>query len=102
MQVVIAALRWAPGLVASEIISAGLYDPSAIAVDSAGRVYVADNNNHRVLVFTTNESLALGQPALMVLGHPNAAMDIATRATATPGMGFYVTSIGLSSEQFTD
>ncbi len=47
--------------------------PFGITVDSQGRLWVADNNNNRVLGFFVASSLGNNPPADVVLGQPDAA-----------------------------
>ncbi len=53
--------------------SASLLDsPSDVALDPAtGNLFVADTQNHRVLVFDTSAGLRSGQAAIAVLGQPD-------------------------------
>lgn len=50
---------------------ANFSQPGGIALDSAGRLYVADTYNHRVLRFDGAASKASGAAANAVLGQPN-------------------------------
>lgn len=45
--------------------------PTGVAVDAAGRLWVADQNNHRVLRFDNASLLANGSAATGVLGQPD-------------------------------
>jgi sugar lactone lactonase YvrE len=71
-------------VIAGKIVSAGLYAPGAVALDSAGHVYIADSSNNRVLVFTTAASFATAQPASMVLGQPDPAADFCNQGFNAP------------------
>lgn len=48
-----------------------LFHPSGVAVDTAGRLWVADTHNHRVLRFDNAATKANGAQADGVLGQPN-------------------------------
>ncbi len=48
-----------------------LASPEAVAVDSAGHLYVTDTSNHRVLAWTSAAGFQNGQAAELVLGQPN-------------------------------
>src|SRR5437588_1486237 len=48
--------------------------PVGAAIDrgvSPNRLYIADTNNNRVLVYTSVATLATGAPAALVVGQPN-------------------------------
>jgi DNA-binding beta-propeller fold protein YncE len=62
-----------------EITADSLCDPSGVAVDRTGHVYVADTINNRVLQFTP--PFSNGQVADLVLGQP----DFTTRGGPTGG-----------------
>jgi sugar lactone lactonase YvrE len=62
-----------------------LDSPTGVAVDGAGRLFVADFNNHRVLRFDAAASKANGASADGVLGQPN----FDSRTLATTQSGFY-------------
>lgn len=48
--------------------SKGLWGPSAVTIDSAGHVYVADTENNRVLGWASASALSNGSPADLVVG----------------------------------
>jgi sugar lactone lactonase YvrE len=48
--------------------ASSLDTPSGLAIDAAGRLYVADGNNDRVLIFNAAASLGAGAAATNVLG----------------------------------
>lgn len=57
--------------VGSGSTAARLSSPYGIHVDSSGRLWVADSNNNRVLMFEGASTLGLGPTADLVLGQPN-------------------------------
>jgi sugar lactone lactonase YvrE len=75
-------------------ITANMFTPAAVAADSAGNLYVTDNNNCRILQFrppfsnNMNASLAIGAPSLTTtsasacsatantIGKPEASRDL--------------------------
>lgn len=57
----------------------GMIQPSAVTLDAAGRLWVADSGNARVLKFNGAATLASGSAANTVLGQAN--FDTATAAT---------------------
>lgn len=57
--------------------------PVGVAVDSAGRLWVADSNNNRVLRFDAAATLADGAAAAGVLGQ----VDFISNTAATTGIG---------------
>jgi sugar lactone lactonase YvrE len=60
------------------ISAAGLHFPSGVALDGAGNLYVADSNNHRLLVYQgpaqgdTHADVVFGQMGSFTTGTPNA------------------------------
>lgn len=58
--------------------------PTAVRVDGGGRLWVAENNNHRVLRFDDAASLGNGAPAAGVLGQPD--FSTATFGTSSQTM----------------
>lgn len=62
-----------PGLGAS-----GLTEPSGLAMDGAGRLWVVDQDNHRVLRFDHAAEATNGTPAVQVLGQPDFTTKNAT------------------------
>ncbi len=56
-----------------------MYGPAAVLLDPAGRLWVADQANHRVLRFDAAATLANGSPANGVLGQT----DFVTNATGS-------------------
>jgi DNA-binding beta-propeller fold protein YncE len=67
----------------SAITASGMYYPNGVAVDSAGRVWVADTYNNRVLRFDSAAGKANGASADGVLGQPNFFTSDAVAATAS-------------------
>jgi sugar lactone lactonase YvrE len=55
----------------SACASMAMDTPRGVAGDSAGRIYVADGNNHRVLVFEDAATSPNGNAADDVIGQPN-------------------------------
>jgi sugar lactone lactonase YvrE len=51
--------------------ASGLNGPAAVATDAQGHLYVADNNNSRVLGWKNAPSFANGAPADLVIGQPD-------------------------------
>lgn len=72
------------GTAAASSSQSGMNNPGAINVDAAGRLWVADYNNHRVLRFDAAATLSNGAPATRVLGQ--AAFGQAVTATTATGM----------------
>ncbi len=68
-----------PGGVESNTLSA----PSGLAFDGAGRLWVADRGNDRVLMFENASSIGTGAPANRVFGQPGTA----TSGPATTAVG---------------
>ena len=68
----------------SGIGAANLNRPQGIDVDSAGRLWVADFLNHRVLRFDAAATLGDGAPATAVLGQPD--FDTGTEGTTNLAM----------------
>ena len=68
---------------ASALSQAGLDGPSGVAVDGAGTLWVADQNNNRVLRFDDAAAKAIGAPADGALGQP----DFTSSAAATTQAG---------------
>ncbi|MCU0494071.1 MAG: NHL repeat-containing protein, partial [Chloroflexaceae bacterium] len=64
----------------------GMSFPTGVAVDGAGRLWVADNANNRVLRFDNAATLPNGANASGVLGQAN--FTSRTAATSPNGMGF--------------
>ncbi len=63
--------------------SSGLYLPQGLSLDSAGRLWVADSNNSRVLRFDSAATKANGADADGVLGQPDfTASNIGLTASA--------------------
>jgi sugar lactone lactonase YvrE len=56
---------------------AGLGEPRGVAVDMRGRLYVADEGNTRIMVYTAAASKANGDPADYVLGQADFVSDAA-------------------------
>lgn len=54
-----------------------LYEPKALALDSAGNVWVSDTQNHRIVMYAT--PTANGQPAALVLGQADFLSNSANR-----------------------
>ena len=55
------------------IVDAGaLFSPQAVAVDSAGHLFVADTFNHRVQAWTSASAFQNGDPAALTLGQSTA------------------------------
>ena len=48
-----------------------MFSPISISIDVAGRLYVSEYNNHRILIFNNAASLANGAAASNVLGQAN-------------------------------
>jgi sugar lactone lactonase YvrE len=69
---------------AAATTQAGLSGPRGVAVNSAGRLWVSDTGNNRVLWYDNASALANGSVANGVLGHAN----------------FSTSASGLSSQQF--
>lgn len=63
----------------------GLSSPRGVAVDSSNRLFVADTNNHRVMVFNV-ATITNGQAAVNVLGQPD--FVTATAATTQTGLRY--------------
>lgn len=57
----------------------GMFSPAALAVDNAKRLYVAETNNNRVIIFNNAALLPNGANASNVIGQP----DFTTNAAAT-------------------
>jgi DNA-binding beta-propeller fold protein YncE len=76
--------------------ASGMRNPEGVAVDSAGRLWVADQSNHRVLRFDGAASKANGAAADGVLGQPDFTSNF--QATTASGMrdpyGVAVDSVG--------
>ena len=73
-----------------------LDEPNGLAVDSAGRLWVVDNDNNRVLMFENASTLADGSAANKVLGKPDfsaTANSSGAAATSNPS-GIHVDSSG--------
>ncbi len=73
-----------------------LDEPNGLAVDSAGRLWVVDNDNNRVLMFENASTLADGSAANKVLGKPDfsaTANSSGAAATLNPS-GIHVDSSG--------
>ena len=70
--------------IADTTSQSGMSNPRGVAVDSSGRLWVADANNNRVLRFNTAATLANGAAASAVLGQPN--FTTKTNATTQSGM----------------
>jgi sugar lactone lactonase YvrE len=68
---------------AVNITRAGMYTPNGVVIDSAGRLWVADSYNHRVLRFDSAATKANGADADVVLGQP----DFVTGSSATTQSG---------------
>lgn len=62
-----------------------MWYPRGLHVDSGGRLWVADSNNHRVLRFDNATTIASGSSANGVLGQPN----LTTRTLMTTQSGMY-------------
>ena len=60
--------------------------PAGVCVDSAGTLWVADTNNHRVLGWKNAATLSNGTAASRVLGQPNFTSSI---AAISPQSGLY-------------
>ena len=60
-----------------------MYLPYALAIDNAGRLYVADGGQNRILVFHGAIAKGNGAAADLVLGKPNFTDGSTTMATAT-------------------
>ena len=60
----------------------GMHDPTGVAVDSSGNIWVADSGNNRVLEFTT--PFTNGEAATIVLGQPGFTSN--TAHTTKAGM----------------
>lgn len=67
--------------------------PAAVTVDSAGRLYVVDTNNHRVLRFDNAATLDDGASANAVLGQPNFNLN-----TSGFGAAQFNTPIGIFAD----
>ncbi len=63
----------------------GMRDASGVAIDAAGRLYVADAENHRILLFDDAATKANGAEADGVLGQP----DFVTSTITTSQTGMY-------------
>jgi sugar lactone lactonase YvrE len=73
---------------AAATTASAMYQPTAVAMDSAGRLWVADSNNNRVLRFDSAAGKPNGAAADGVLGQPDfTSSAAATTASAmnTPG-----------------
>lgn len=67
------------------VSATGLDQPSSVAFDGSGQLYVADYNNHRVLIFdSATTAAASGGAASLVLGQPTFTANAA--ATTASGM----------------
>ena len=66
--------------------ASGMYNPFGVAVDSAGRLWVADASNSRVLRFDNAAGKANGANADGVLGQPNFTSKVG--ATSVGGMAY--------------
>ena len=83
----------------SGISSTKLARPYGITVDAAGRLYVADLSNHRVLRFDNASTLASGAAATRVLGQPDFTTGTAntggiSASTMSSPIGVYVDGAG--------
>jgi DNA-binding beta-propeller fold protein YncE len=74
----------------------GMRRPSGLALDSAGRLWVADSGNHRVLRFDGAASKSSSAPADAVLGQPGftSAITGTTQAAMQTPIGVEVDSAG--------
>ncbi|HVP12137.1 MAG TPA: NHL repeat-containing protein [Phycisphaerae bacterium] len=61
-----------------------LQEPRGLFADSAGRLWVADNANNRVLMWSNATSFANGAAADLVLGQADFASNLANRGGANP------------------
>ncbi|HEU4324370.1 MAG TPA: NHL repeat-containing protein [Roseiflexaceae bacterium] len=82
------------GSSAAATSAAGMSSPGAVAVDTAGRLWVADTGNHRVLRFDRATDLPSGTPAGAVLGQPS----FTQRSLATTAQGLDTPS-GLAADR---
>lgn len=72
---------------AAAVSATGFDQPSSVAFDGSGQLYVADYNNHRVLIFDApTTAAAAGGAASIVLGQPTFTTN--TAATTAAGMSF--------------
>ena len=67
---------------------ADMRNPSAVAMDHNGHLWVADTGNHRVLRFDTPALAENGRPANAVLGQGLTSFDTNFPATTADGMRF--------------
>jgi sugar lactone lactonase YvrE len=66
----------------------GLRTPAGLALDASGALWVADSDNHRVLLFS-NHTITFAKPADKYLGNPLFALNASTSA----GEGIEFTSL---------
>jgi uncharacterized protein (TIGR03437 family) len=70
----------------SRVSSAALYQPRAVAFDSAGNLWVADSGNHRVLRFAAAALNNIAPPdADVVIGQPDFTSNAANRGASVSG-----------------
>jgi sugar lactone lactonase YvrE len=74
-------------------IQNGMRQPSGVAFDNQGHLYVADSNNHRILIFNNAATLANGANADNVLGQT----DFTTQAS-----GVSATKLAFPAQLFVD
>ncbi len=55
----------------NQVKASGLNQPEGVALDQSGDVYVADNQNNRVLGWRSVNAMVTGQPADLVIGQPD-------------------------------
>ncbi len=70
----------------------GLERPEGVAVDPAGRLYVSDYGNHRIMIWNNAATLGNGAPADNVLGQPNftaGASDTSSTALNYPKLIYF-------------
>jgi uncharacterized protein (TIGR03382 family) len=66
-------------------VSAGtLQEPRGLWADSSGRLWVADNANNRVLMWTDAATFANGAAAALVLGQADFSSNLPNRGNAAP------------------